>query len=165
MPTYPGKTFGSSTEPFPKKKGAQRSAAAAAVRFLISEGKLNSDGSTLARKKNKLGSGRSVKLEADASGIKVVKETSYAQRIHDLAQMLGLNAPVYQLSPESMNAPNMLSGYVSFPDSPDLPKRIGEVRNVFGKKAAKEKAAKGAWEALLNLAEKRGIKLGGEVDF
>ena len=162
--------FGSPTTSFPSKKQAQRHAAAAAVQFLISEGRLASDGSTLARKAPKSVSsngGSSVRFRTptrheNGPAIEVVKEATYAQRINDLAPMLGLSTPVYQLHPESTNAPNILSGYVSFPNSSrDLPARVGEVRHVFGKKAAKEQVAKGAWEVLVKLAEKRGVQLAG----
>ena len=164
LPSYPDKTFGSPTQTFLGKKLARRSAAAAAVQFLISEGNLNPDGSTTARKKVKLGGGRSVKFQAEGNSLEVPKGSTYAQNVNDIAPMLGLNTPVYHLKPESMDAPNILSGYINFPNSPDLPSRVGEVRNLFGKKAAKEEAAKGAWEALLDLAEKRGVKLGKEVE-
>lgn len=169
----PDQQFGSPTISFPSKKQAQRHAAAAAVQFLVSEGRLASDGSTLARKAPKSvssnggGSGSSVRFRTpagheDGTAIEVVKEATYAQRINDIAPMLGLSTPVYQLHPESINAPNILSGYVSFPNSSrDLPARVGEVRHCFGKKAAKEQVAKGAWEILVKLAEKRGVQLAG----
>lgn len=44
-----------------------------------------------------------------------------------------------------------------------MPREIGEVRNVFGKKNAKEEIAKGVWEVLRNLAEKRGASI-SEID-
>lgn len=34
---------------------------------------------------------------------------------------------------------------------------MGEVRNVYGKKNAKEECARGVWEALKDLAKKRGL--------
>ena len=53
----------------------------------------------------------------------------------------------------------MLSGYASFPNQPGMPKEIGEVRNVFGKKNAKEELAKAVWVVLQGLAQKRGVKI------
>lgn len=40
------------------------------------------------------------------------------------------------------------------------------MRNVYGKKAAKEEVARGVWEALKELATERGVKVGieDEVD-
>lgn len=58
----------------------------------------------------------------------------------------------------------MLSGYASFPTQPGMPKQIGEIRNVFGKKNAKEEIAEGVWEVLQELAEKRGVKMEGVED-
>ena len=55
----------------------------------------------------------------------------------------------------------MLSGYGSFPTQPGAPRRIGEVRNVFGKKNAKEEIAKGVWEFLKGEVEKRGVSRRG----
>ena len=78
--------------------------------------------------------------------------------------MLGLTSPQYVMAPKSASALNILSGYASFTAQPGMPERIAEVRNVFGKKNAKEEIAKGLWEELLKLAEKRGVKLGEEQD-
>lgn len=56
----------------------------------------------------------------------------------------------------------MLSGYGSFPNQPGSPPRIGEVRNVYGKKTAREEVARGVWEFLKDLAKKRGLENLGE---
>lgn len=58
----------------------------------------------------------------------------------------------------------MLSGYASFPNQSGMPKQIGEVRNVFGKKNAKEGIAEGVWDVLKELAEKRGVKMDAVKD-
>lgn len=81
----------------------------------------------------------------------------------DLCPILGLTSPQYILTP-APQAPNMLSGYASFPTQPGMPKQIGEIRNVFGKKNAKEEIAEGVWEVLQELAEKRGVKMEGVED-
>ena len=126
-----------------------------AVEFLIAEGQLNPDGSTKARKKAKLGT--AVKIQG--MGLEVKRESTYIQRVNDAYPLLGLSNPQYLLGPASDLAPNMISGYASFPNEPSLPKEIGEVRNVFGKKNAKEEVAKGVWEVFLKLAEKRGVNI------
>ncbi len=86
--------------------------------------------------------------------------------MNDAYGLLGLNTPQYVLEAASESAPNILNGYASFSNHPGLPKQIGEVRNVFGKKNAKEEIAKGVWEELQKLAEKRGVAIsetdGGE---
>lgn len=43
-----------------------------------------------------------------------------------------------------------------------MPKEIGEVRNIFGKKNAKEEVAKGVWEVLQALAQKRKVRMEAE---
>ena len=40
-----------------------------------------------------------------------------------------------------------------------MPKEIGEVKNIFGKKNAKEEMAKGVWEVLQALAQKRNVRV------
>ena len=83
--------------------------------------------------------------------------STYTQKVNDAYPLLGLPTPQYVFGAASHLAPNMLSGYATFANEPDLPKEIGEVRNVFGKKSAKEEIAKGVWAALQELAEKRGV--------
>lgn len=95
--------------------------------------------------------------------------STYAQKVNDAYPLLGLQAPQYVLGAASDLALNMISGYASFPNEPGLPKKIGEVSNVYGKKSAKEEVAKGVWDVLQGLAEKRGVKIsetdGGGVDY
>ena len=76
-----------------------------------------------------------------------------------MCPILGLTPPQYKIAPASALAPNMLSGYASFPGQPGMPPEIGEVRNVFGKKNAKEEIAKVVWEVLIALAQKRDIRM------
>ncbi len=126
---------------------------------MIAEGQLNSDGSTKTRKKAKLGAA----VRIQGKGLEVKRGATYTQKVNDAYPLLGLQAPQYVLKAASDLAPNMICGYASFPNMPGLPKEIGEVRNVFGKKSAKEEIAKGVWEVLRGLAEKRGVKI-SEVD-
>lgn len=53
----------------------------------------------------------------------------------------------------------MLSGGAVFAGSRALPGRVGEVRNVFGKKNAKEECAKGVWKLLREVATERGVEV------
>ena len=154
---------------FSTKKAARVNAAKQAVEYLISEGELNSDGSTKARKK--IAAGTAVRMEG--KGLKVSRDLSYAQKVNgklkipvllwmlihvlDICPLLGLIPPQYKLTPVSALAPNMLSGYASFPGQPGLPEEIGEARNVYGKRNAKEEVAEGLWKFLLELAKKRGV--------
>lgn len=68
------------------------------------------------------------------------------------------------MRPLSADAPNIISGWASFPTSPLFPGPLGEVRNVFGKKNAKEECAKGIWKELIQLARSRGIKVDDEQE-
>lgn len=77
----------------------------------------------------------------------------------DFCPILGLTAPTYRFSVASADAPNLLSGFASFPGSPNLPSKVGEVRNVFGKKNAKEECARGIWRELKALARTRGVEV------
>lgn len=156
--TIPGRTdqpFGSSDTPFPSKKAARANSARLAVEYLIAEGQLNLDGSIKARKKVKLGAA----VRTQGKGLEVKRGSTYTQKVNDAYALLGLPTPQYVLGATSDHAPNMISGYASFPNVPGLPKEIGEVRNVFGKKSAKEEVAKGVWEVLRQLAEKRGVNI------
>lgn len=155
IPSRPDQPFGSSATPFSSKKAARANSARLAVEYLIDKGELNPDGSSKARKKIKLGA--AVRLKG--KGLEVKRGSTYTQKVNDAYGLLGLQAPQYVLAPASSLAPNILSGYASFPNEPGLPKEIGEVRNVFGKRSAKEEVAKGVWEVLQKLAEKRGVHI------
>ncbi|KAL8853611.1 MAG: hypothetical protein Q9221_001597 [Calogaya cf. arnoldii] len=152
--------FGSATDPFSNKKAARNNAAKAAVQYLISLGELNPDGSCKAKKKVKLGGGPTVKVEA--KGIEVKKDASYANRVNDLAPLLSLTCPTYRFTVTSAAAPNMFSGAAYFTGDalhhPSLKGAIGEVRNVYGKKNAKEECARGVWEVLKGVARERGVE-------
>ena len=171
IPSRPDQPFGSKTETFPSKKAARSNCAREAVEHLISEGQLNPDGSTKARKKTKLGAA----VRIQDSGIEVKKGTSYVQKVQgkliftdlihplipppDFCPLLGLTSPQYILTPASTLVPNMMSGYATFPNQPGMPKEIGEVKDIFGKKNAKEEVAKGVWEVLQALAQKRNVRV------
>lgn len=86
----------------------------------------------------------------------------------DLAPLLSLPPPLYRLYPTSPAAPNLLSGAAHFTGMdaahhPLLKEPVGEVRNVFGKKNAKEECARGVWEVLRKVAKERGVDV-EEVD-
>ena len=77
----------------------------------------------------------------------------------DMCLLLGLTCPIYRLAPVSNLAPNMLSGYATFPNAPGIPAELGEVRNVFGKKKAKEEVAMRVWDFLKGLAAQRHVDI------
>ena len=53
----------------------------------------------------------------------------------------------------------MLNGHATFPFAPELPGSIGEVRNVYGKKKAKEEVARAVWEVLEAMAAERNVRV------
>ena len=126
---------------------------------MIAEGQLNADGSVKARKKVEVGA--AVRLKG--RGFEVKRGSTYAQKVNDAFPILGLPTPQYVLGPASDLAPNMISGYAFFPNQPSLPKEIGEVRNIYGKKNAKEEIAKGLWQVMQELAAQRGASI-SEID-
>ena len=74
----------------------------------------------------------------------------------DLSKELGLGQPFYQLASQP-EAPSLFSGAAHFTSTPIFPKPLGVIRNVHGKKNAKEESARGVWEVLKDLAKKRGL--------
>ena len=121
----------------------------------MDKGELNPNGSPKTGKKKKLGSAVRIK----GKGLEVTRGSTYTQKVNDAYSILGLQTPQYVLEAASNLAPSMFNGHASFPNQPGLPKEIGEVRNVFGKKNAKEEIAKGVWEEMQKLAEKRGVSI------
>lgn len=152
--------FGGTSTVFPNKKAARVNAAREAMEFLITAGLTEPDGSLKTKKKAKLGA--AVRIEKDRLGVK--KDTTFAQRVNDICPILGLSAPEYRITPLSADAPNIVSGAAYFRSEPLFPKPLGEVRNVYGKKNAKEECAKGVWMTLSELAKKRGVKVSEEDD-
>lgn len=157
IPGHPN-PFGSTATVFPSKKAARMNAAREAMKFLITAGLTEPDGSLRTKKKAKLGT--AVRIEKDRLGVK--KDTTFAQRVNDICPILGLTAPEYRITALSADAPNMVSGAAYFRSEPSFPKPLGEVRNVYGKKNAKEECAKGVWLALSKLAKERGVSVSEE---
>lgn len=75
-----------------------------------------------------------------------------------MAPLMGLPTPQYHIEPASAAAPNLLNGYVTFNGVPAFQGPVGEARNVYGKKNAREEVAKGVWEVLRVLAASRGFE-------
>lgn len=86
------------------------------------------------------------------------------QRVEALCAVLGLAAPVYTLA-GSPDAGNVWSGAARFVGEPEILQPLGEVRNVFGKRRAKDECARGVWVYLEGLrrarsAGRRVVKVG-----
>lgn len=166
----PGRSFGSPTEAFATKKAAQAAAAQEAVEALMAEGKIDADGVSTAegRKKSKGngngdgggggGGGGGPCVRLTEAGLMVSKGGSFAQRVNDMAPLMGLSAPQYHIEPASAAMPNLLNGYAIFNGVSALQGPVGEARNVYGKKNAREEVAKGVWEVLKVVAASRGFE-------
>ncbi|KAL8662262.1 MAG: hypothetical protein Q9202_004867 [Teloschistes flavicans] len=161
-------SFGSPTIPFTTKKAARNNAAKEAVRHLISTGGLNDDGSVKTRKKGAkvANGGPTVRIEPQHGAVEVQKASSFAARVHDLVVLLGLQPPTYRFSPASPATPVMLSGAAYFDGDAGMGQvhaglhgPVGEVRNVHGKKNAKEECAKAVWGVLRGVARERGVEV------
>lgn len=68
--------------------------------------------------------------------------TSYAQRVAQLSVQLGFSPPTYIATQEDASAPSIWTFKASFPGDARVHGEVGECRNVFGKKNAKEQCAK-----------------------
>lgn len=78
----------------------------------------------------------------------------------DLSPLLSLPAPFYQLTASSPSTPNLFSGAAYFSNSSLIPGPVGEVRNVYGRKFAKEECARAVWDVLRKMARERGVEVG-----
>lgn len=81
------------------------------------------------------------------------------QLMLELCHPLSLSAPEYRLTPSAL-APSMYGGGAWFTRDPLIKSPVGEVRNVFGKKNAKEACAEKVVEFLREVGRKRA---GGEL--
>ncbi|KAK3062252.1 hypothetical protein LTS18_004516 [Coniosporium uncinatum] len=146
------KRFGSKETLHSSKKAAQRAAAREAVLWLRAKGEMPDSGPP--KKKKQKVTGRAItalpsQQEADAK-----KEKSYGQRVNELCVELGLGMPEYRFSADA-RAAGFLSGGAWFLQSPLVPSPVGEVRNVVGRKKAREECAKGLVRFLEELRAER----------
>ena len=141
--------FGSVFGSFPNKKAARASAAMEAMKFLIEQGLASSEGEDV-----KIAKRSKEKLEA----LRESNSSSYAQKINELCPLLGLPQPVYRLAPNP-DAPqvNILSGAAYFPDTPLLSGPIGAIRNIYGKKNAKDECAREVYRVLMHIATEKKL--------
>jgi hypothetical protein len=144
--------FGSPDTVYGNKKSAKAAAAKAAVQYLIQEGYLNADGSVKRTGKVAVTSASPSKAsDPDGDG------KTWAYRINELSQILGLGSPQYDLRPSDPDAgssffdvtahfPNDITGTIG---------KVGQVTNAYGKKNAKEQCAAKVWVVLDALRKER----------
>lgn len=122
-------------------------------------GHIDPTSSTITKKKKvKLAHTDAGATQGQGDGLKAKPAASYAQQVNDLCPKLGLGPPDYKLT-ASPAAPGFHSGFAVFPHDPCIRGPIGEVRNVYGKKAAREECAKQVLAYLEEEAERRGAMM------
>jgi hypothetical protein len=176
-------TIGFSTRfvSFTNKKTAKQHAAKKAIDWLIENGKMPSDGSTtfpkvsIAPPQNTVQSPvqklpqpnpqpqlqkrhSSSSNEATPSILNQPMRTpsspSYPQLIPPLCHKLGINVPAYKFSAAQPNSP-LWNAYADFQGDPRIDGPVGEVKNMFGKKNAKEEVSKEVWLFLKSIERQR----------
>lgn len=96
----------------------------------------------------------------------LTNDASYVLKVLKLCSLLQIPQPIYQLGPNPL-APvvNVLSGAAYFSDRvvseshPLLVGPVGEVRNVYGKKNAKEECARGVFQVLMKIVTTSSEKI------
>ena len=77
----------------------------------------------------------------------------------EYCHILALPQPTYRFDDTPNAPPGFLSGAAYFLDHPEFDGPVGEVRNVYGKKAAKQECTRAVAGVLSDmLAEERGLK-------
>ncbi|KAF1831590.1 hypothetical protein BDW02DRAFT_43748 [Decorospora gaudefroyi] len=156
--------FGSLTTLFPSKKSARQDAARHAVTHFQAQGVWPQDATPVGgiKKAKKTPPPLSDLITCDASQSPGKGTTSNAQKVASQAQQLALPTPEWRYTPhESDKDFHTVSCF--FKNGGPHSGPIGTVRNVFGKKKAKEECARLTLEYLVEVRERRleyGLVLG-----
>ncbi|KAH0543007.1 hypothetical protein FGG08_002615 [Glutinoglossum americanum] len=159
----PSAPFGGRHVTFLNKKAAKANAAHEALEWLIENGYMGREGPP-SKRKRKGGSSGTAAIGPGAT-VEIKRDARFAQKVNvddgdlkELCPLIGLSPPEYRITPDP-RADSMYSGAAYFND-PILPSGpIGEIRNVFGKKIAKEEISKSVLAYLKEWAKKRGVEL------
>ncbi|KAI9771174.1 MAG: hypothetical protein M1840_002525 [Geoglossum simile] len=144
--------FGGRYSTFSNKKAAKTNAAREAVQWLTENNSMGPQGP--ARKKRKSGA----VMPESGTTVEINRVTNFTQKVNALCPKFGLSPPEYRLSSDPRSE-SMYSGAAYFND-PILPSEpIGDVRNVYGKKKAKEEISKAVLAFLKEWAKKQGVEL------
>ncbi|USP79228.1 hypothetical protein yc1106_06502 [Curvularia clavata] len=154
--------FGSLNSLFSSKKAARQDAARHAILHFQSLGVWPDESSAVGgiKKKKKAQNAPSPTASATASTEDVnspsgnTNSTSFAQQVATIAASLTLPTPEWRFTPHPSD-PTFHTVACFFRGAGPHEGPIGEVRNVFGKKKAKEECARLALEYLLDVREKR----------
>lgn len=154
--------FGSRTTFFTSKRAARHHAAACAVKHFQSVGTWPTEFTEVGgiRKKKASIPNPSIASPSPNPDPTAPTETatgtpSFAHRVATLSSLLSLPTPEWRFSPAPSHAPGFHTVACFFRDAGPHEGPIGEVRNVFGRKKAKEECARGVLEYLEGVKEKR----------
>jgi hypothetical protein len=134
-------TFGDNVS-FSKKRDAKQYAAKKAIDWLIESKRMPADGSVRFPRTQSPATPNKAKA-ADAVGqhdLCSFKSKTLASQVPELCIRLGFNIPKYEITRVSENVP-LYSGYAHFNGDPRIEGKVGEVKDVYGQKNAKEKIA------------------------
>lgn len=149
--------FGSTTFTFANKKDAKKYACKEAVEWLVANNYALSFDQTNAKKPATPQNGTEPKtsiLGVRKQDLHVDRKPTFARQVADLSTYIGLNQPSYVVEAVSLGS-SIYSGYAHFNDDPRITGKIGEFRNVFGRKAAKEQCAREVLIVLEGIRDQR----------
>lgn len=144
------KLFGSLESLHSSKKGAHRQAAREAVEYFKAQGiwpeETTDGGGIKMKKKTQVGlqeivTATSSDSRKPSTASTATNPTSYPQAVAQLAVTLALGAPEWRYTPSTID-PSFLTVSCYFKDGGQHAGPIGEVRNVLGKKKAKDECAR-----------------------
>jgi hypothetical protein len=124
---------------FSNKKNAKQFAAKKAINWLIENGYMPGDGSVKFPKAPQ--PPPSARTPPATSHTDPPSSTTYAAQVPDLCYRLGFNVPKYEIHPVMENT-SLYDAYADFGGDPRVVGKVGETKNVFGKKRAKEEVAR-----------------------
>lgn len=164
-PTYVPRTFGSPTQPFSSKRGAKIACSRLAMQALITSGTLAQDGSVIPKPKQTAPQPAAAPPDSEL----------YAAKIPAMCYELGLQPPTYSIAPTTTTAGNgngndatavpvpgscFFDCSASFGITAGLPEPAAQVRNVYGRKNAKEECARALAGVLERVKTLKMEKLG-----
>lgn len=158
------KTLGSPHEAYPNKKAAKTAASKAAVQHLISVGQLAPDGSVIKKPKgpNQQPGAPSPPAPAGSSSqgpssTPSEESASFSNRVPTLALKLGFPMPAYSITPTDPSNPSsaFCDCTATFAPITGLPRPVATVRNIYGKKRAKEDCAREVCAVLEGIIERK----------
>jgi hypothetical protein len=155
--------FGSTTALFSSKKAARQHAASCVVDYYKAQGlwpeNVAAAGGIKKKKVVQAPPAPKARKSSDSASADNTPVSpggmSYPQQAAQLSTALGLGTPEWRFHPEDPAAPGFLNASCFFKSGGQHEGPIGEVRNIFGKKRAKEECARLTVEYLQGVKEQR----------